>query len=204
MRSTFSVLTQDSPGVLMRISSLIYRRSYNIVSICVSPTDTQGVSRFTIVIDGDEWVLDQVSKQLSKLVEVFAVENLDRCGRFVERHLALIKVSATMETRPHILQLADVFRCRVVDIGSEAVIIEVTGDSNKLEAITSALSPFGIIEKAGSGAVALSRAGFGTRDEQGRTLVEQVRSQCVAVPDSRTSPQGHLLFECVDENLGDR
>lgn len=165
MRCTFSVLTQDSPGVLMRIASLVYRRNYNIVSLSVSQTSTPHVSRFTIVIDGDEWALDQVGKQLKKLVEVLSVENLNLSGKFVERWLSLVKVRATMETRPHILQIADVFRCRVVDMGSDALTLEVTGDEGKVEACTEALREYGIIEIAGSGSVALSRAGFGTHKE---------------------------------------
>ena len=84
MRRTFSVLTQDSPGVLMRIASLIYRRNYNIASLSVSETNVPGVSRFTIVIDGDEWALEQVGKQLGKLIEVLSVENLNSGGKFVE------------------------------------------------------------------------------------------------------------------------
>ncbi|MDR1482088.1 MAG: acetolactate synthase small subunit [Synergistaceae bacterium] len=160
MRRTFSVLTQDSPGVLMRIANLIYRRNYNIASLSVSETDVPGVSRFTIVIEGDEWALEQVGKQLGKLIEVLSVENLNSVGKFVERWLSLIKVRATMATRPHILQIADVFRCRVVDMGSEALTLELTGDKGKMEACTEALRPYGIIEIAGSGSVALSRSGF--------------------------------------------
>lgn len=167
MRCTFSVLTQDNPGVLMRIASLVYRRNYNIVSLSVSQTATEGISRFTIVIDGDEWALDQVTKQLKKLVEVLSVENLNHSGKFVERWLSLIKVGATMETRPHILQIADVFRCRVVDMGSEAITLEVTGDEGKVAACTDALREYGILEIAGSGSVALGRAGFSPRKENG-------------------------------------
>lgn len=163
MRATYSVLTQDSPGVLMRISNLIYRRNFNIVSLSVAQTDTPGISRFTIVIDGDDWALGQVVKQLSKLVEVYSTENLNECGRFVERWLTLIKVSATLESRPHILQIAEIFRCRVVDMGADSLILEVTGDSTKIEACSEALRPFGILERAGSGSVALSRGGFGER-----------------------------------------
>jgi acetolactate synthase-1/3 small subunit len=151
----------------MRISSLIYRRNFNIVSLSVSQTAVPGVSRFTIVIDGDEWALEQVSKQLGKLVEVISVENLNRSGKFVERWLSLIKVSATMETRPHILQIADVFRCRVVDMGSDALTLEVTGDEGKVSACTEALMAYGILEIAGSGSVALGRAGF--RNNGGNT-----------------------------------
>ncbi|MDR3255410.1 MAG: acetolactate synthase small subunit [Synergistaceae bacterium] len=160
MRCTFSVLTQDNPGVLMRIASLVYKRNFNIASLSVSQTATQDISRFTIMIDGDEWALEQVSKQLSKLVEVISVENLNKSGKFVERWLSLIKVAATMETRPHILQIADIFRCRVVDMGSAALTLEVTGDEGKVTACTEALRAYDILEIAGSGSVALGRAGF--------------------------------------------
>ncbi|MDR1508879.1 MAG: acetolactate synthase small subunit [Synergistaceae bacterium] len=161
MRCTFSVITQDSPGVLMRIASLIYRRNYNITSLSVAQTDTPGISRFTIMVDADEWAHAQVEKQLTKLVEVISVENLSQRGKFVERWLSLIKVRADMETRPHILQIAEVFRCRVVDMGSGALTLEVTGDEGKLQACTEALREYGILEMAGSGSVALGRAGFG-------------------------------------------
>jgi acetolactate synthase-1/3 small subunit len=152
----------------MRIASLIFRRNFNIVSLSVSQTATPDISRFTIMIEGDEWALDQVSKQLSKLVEVLSVENLNKSGKFVERWLSLIKVTATMETRPHILQVADVFRCRVVDMGSDALTLEVTGDEGKVTACTEALRAYGIIEIAGSGSVALSRAGFHSSNQCGK------------------------------------
>ena len=167
MRCTFSVLTQDSPGVLMRIASLIYRRNYNIASLSVSRTNTRGISRFTIMVDADEWAHEQVEKQLAKLVEVISVENLNHGGKFVERRLSLIKVRADMETRPHILQIADVFRCRVVDMGSDALTLEVTGDEGKMQACTEALRAYGILEIAGSGSVALSRAGFRNGEARG-------------------------------------
>jgi acetolactate synthase-1/3 small subunit len=170
VQRTFSVLTQDSPGVLMRIACLVYRRNYNIASLSVSETNVHGVSRFTVVIEGDEWALDQVGKQLGKVVEVLSVENLNSVGKFVERWLSLIKIRATMETRPHILQIADVFRCRVVDMGSDALTLEVTGDKGKVEACTEALRPYGIIEIAGSGSVALSRAGFQANGEEAREM----------------------------------
>jgi acetolactate synthase-1/3 small subunit len=158
MKCTFSIVTQDVPGVLMRIASLFYRRNYNIESLSVSQTDQRGFSRFTIMIDADEWAHNQVEKHLSKLVEVISVENLNHRGRFVERWFSLIKVRTTMETRPHILQIADVFRCRVVDFGVDALTFEVTGDERKIQACTEAFRPYGIIETAGSGSVALKRA----------------------------------------------
>ena len=187
MRCTFSVLTQDSPGVLMRISNLIYRRNYNIVSLSVSQTGTPGISRFTIVIEGDEWALAQVGKQLGKLVEVLSIENLNQSGKFVERWLSLIKVAATMETRPHILQIAEIFRCRVVDMGSDAVVLEVTGDAGKVEACTEALRAYGIIERAGSGSVALSRVGFGTKQEK---RDERFRFDCLPASANGDTAQG--------------
>ncbi|MDR1977644.1 MAG: acetolactate synthase small subunit [Synergistaceae bacterium] len=158
MKCTFSVLTQNAPGVLMRVSSLFYRRNHNIESLSVSQTDTVGVSRFTIMIDADEWAHDQVEKQLAKLVEVISVENLTHRGSFIQRCFSLIKVRATMETRPHIFQIADVFRCRVVDMGSDALTLEITGNEGKIRACVEALQAYGIIEMAGSGSVALGRS----------------------------------------------
>jgi acetolactate synthase-1/3 small subunit len=163
MRCTFSVLTQDTPGVLMRIACLFYKRNYNIESLSVSSANLPGISRFTIVIEGDEWAHEQAEKQLAKLVEVISVDNLNKSGKFVERWLSLIKVNATMETRPHILQIADIFRCRVVDMGASALTLEVTGDEGKVAACMEALRAYGIAEIAGSGSVALGRAGFDSR-----------------------------------------
>jgi acetolactate synthase-1/3 small subunit len=158
MKCTLSVVTQDFPGVLMRVADLFYRRNCNIESLSVSQTNQAGLSRFTIMIDADEWTHAQVEKQLSKLVEVISVENLNYRGRFVERWFALIKVRGTMETRLHIFQIADIFRCHVVDFGVDALTFEVTGDEAKIQACVEAFRPYGIIEMAGSGSVALKRS----------------------------------------------
>ncbi len=160
MASTFSILSQDQPGVLMRIAALIYRRAYNIISLSVSPTEDAGVSRFTVVVDGEERICEQVRKQLEKLTEVISVTNLTKEGNTVERYLKLIKVNATPETRPSIFQTAEVFRCRVVDLGGSTLTLEVTGAKSKVDACVKALQPFGLIETAGSGQVAVSRSGF--------------------------------------------
>ncbi|MEG1603599.1 MAG: acetolactate synthase small subunit [Cloacibacillus sp.] len=160
MKSTFSIVSEDNPGVLMRIASLIYRRGYNIESLSVGRTDTPGLSRFTIIIEGEEGVYDQIRKQLMKLIEVVEVNNLTKEGPFVERWLSLVKVMAPLERRPHILQTAEIFRCRVVDLGSDTITLEVTGDYGKVQACMEALRPYGILETAGSGQVALSRTGF--------------------------------------------
>lgn len=160
MKSTFSIVSEDSPGVLMRIASLIYRRGYNIESLSVGRTDVPGLSRFTVIIEGEEGVYDQIRKQLMKLIEVIEVQNLTKDGPFVERWLSLVKVMAPVERRPHILQTAEIFRCRVVDLGSDAITLEVTGDRGKVEACMAALKPYAILETAGSGQVALARTGF--------------------------------------------
>lgn len=144
----------------MRVAGLIYRRGYNIESLSVGRTDTPGLSRFTIIIEGEEGVYDQIRKQLMKLIEVIEVTNLTKEGPFVERWLSLVKVMAPLERRPHILQTAEIFRCRVVDLGSDAITLEVTGDRGKVAACMEALRPYGILETAGSGQVALSRTGF--------------------------------------------
>ncbi len=144
----------------MRIASLIYRRGYNIESLSVGRTDTPGLSRFTIIIEGEEGVYDQIRKQLMKLIEVVEVNNLTKEGPFVERWLSLVKVMSPLERRPHILQTAEIFRCRVVDLGSDTITLEVTGDHGKVQACMEALRPYGILETAGSGQVALSRTGF--------------------------------------------
>ena len=150
MRSTFSILSEDNPGVLMRIAGLIYRRGYNIESLSVGRTSTPGISRFTIVIEGEESVCEQIRKQLSKLIEVVDVRNLTKEGPFVERWLSLVKVKAPLEMRPHVLQTAEIFRCRVVDLGAEAITMEVTGDRGKLQACLEAFKPYGILETVGS------------------------------------------------------
>ena len=160
MKNTFTILSEDNPGVLMRIAGLIYRRGYNIESLSVGHTDSPGVSRFTVVIEGEEGVYDQIRKQLLKLIEVIAVTNLTKEGPFVERWLALVKVRAPLSERAHVLQTAEVFRCRVVDLGTDAVTLEITGDKGKMNACLEAFRPYGILETAGSGQVALSRSGF--------------------------------------------
>ena len=134
-----------------------------LVNLVAGGTE-QGASTITMQL-AREFFLSSERTYTRKIVEVLTVENLNHGGKFVERWLSLVKVRATMETRPHVLQIADVFRCRVVDMGSDALTLEVTGDEGKVEACTEALRAYGIIEIAGSGSVALSRAGFQTNGE---------------------------------------
>lgn len=174
MKSTFSITSEDNPGVLMRIAGLIYRRGYNIESLSVGRTNVPGILRFTIVIDGDEGAYKQFCKQLEKLIEVVEVRNLSAEGSVVERWLSLIKVKASLEMRPHILQTAEIFRCRIIDLGTEAITLEVTGDYGKLAACVEAFKPYGIVEIAGSGSVALSRSGFAMEEASGYSGYKKV------------------------------
>lgn len=159
MRRTLSVISEDNPGVLTRLAGLIYRRGYNVESLSVGRTDVPGFSRFTVVVNGDDGVIDQVVKQLDKLIEVVSVRRLAP-GHSVERWLLLMKVKAPIQMRPQVLQTAEIFRCRVVDVGAEAVVLELTGDKGKVEACVEALRPYGILEMTSSGSVAMERAGF--------------------------------------------
>jgi len=167
VRYVISVWTEDNPGVLCRIAGLIFRRGYNVESLSVGRINGAGISRFTIVFEGDEGVLKQITSQLNKLVEVISVEELSN-GGFVERELSLIKVEAKTGSRPEVFQLADVFRAHVIDVGEEGVVLEVTGDRDKVNACINAFRPYGIKELACSGSVAMKRVGFNGGRKDGR------------------------------------
>jgi acetolactate synthase I/III small subunit len=162
-RHTLSVLVQDVPGVLARIAGLFSRRGFNIQSLAVGPTEQAGVSRMTIVVNVDELPLEQVTKQLNKLINVIKIVELDD-DHSVQRELVLVKVAATMESRGHILDTVELFRAKVIDVSPDGVTIEATGDASKLEALLLMLEPFGIKELVQSGAVAVSRGAKGISD----------------------------------------
>lgn len=151
-----SVLVENRFGVLARISGLFSARGYNIQSLSVGPTDDPTVSRITLVVGGDEQILDQIKKQLNKLIDTIKVVDLTTQPH-LERELALIKVRAPYESRSEIMQIVDIFRAKIIDVGREAVTIEMTGDDGKIQAMLNLLNEFGIIELARSGKVALSR-----------------------------------------------
>jgi acetolactate synthase-1/3 small subunit len=150
------VLVEDKPGVLTRIAGLFGRRAFNIDSLTVAGTERPGYSRMTIIAHGDRQVVEQLEKQLYKLISVVKVSNLAGAPT-VERELALIKVHADAQTRAAVTQIADLFRARIVDVAPRSLVVEVTGDRDKLEAITGMLRTFGIKEVVRSGPVAVSR-----------------------------------------------
>ncbi|MEW6189377.1 MAG: acetolactate synthase small subunit [Actinomycetota bacterium] len=158
MRHTISVLVENKPGVLARVSSLFRRRGFNIHSLAVGPTEDIEVSRMTIVVDVEERPLEQVTKQLHKLVNVIKISDLDP-KESVERELVLIKVNATAEVRPEIIEIVDIFRAKIVDVSQTTLTIEVTGTEDKVKAMEDLLRPYGIRELVRTGKVALPRGG---------------------------------------------
>ena len=157
MKHTLSVLVEDESGALSRIAGLFARRGFNIDSLAVGPAETNGHSRLTMVVEGDEHTLQQMSKQLDKLVNVLQGLDLSQLPA-VERELMLMKVSAPSEQRSAILELVQVFRAKVVDVADNALTLEVVGDPGKLVALESLMAPYGILEIARTGKVALERA----------------------------------------------
>ena len=157
MKHTLSVLVEDESGALSRIAGLVARRGFNIDSLAVGPAEAPGISRLTMVVEGDDQTLQQMSKQLDKLVNVLDVIDLSNLPA-VERELMLLKVKATGEQRGKILDLVQVFRAKVVDVSEQALTLEVVGDPGKLVAIEKLLDPYGIIEIARTGKIALKRA----------------------------------------------
>jgi len=156
MKHTLSVLVEDEAGVLTRIAGLFARRGFNIESLAVGPAEQSGVSRITMVVPGDEQVIEQLTKQLYKLINVIKVQDITAIP-CVERELMLIKVNATTSNRGEVIELAQVFRARIVDISEETLTIEVVGDPGKMVAIVKMLEKFGIKEIARTGKIALIR-----------------------------------------------
>jgi acetolactate synthase I/III small subunit len=157
MKHTLAVLVENKSGVLSRVASLFSRRGYNIDSLAVGVTEDSDISRITIVVHGDDHVLEQVTKQLNKLVDVIKVSDIGGEDT-VERELVLIKVTADVDTRAEIIQIADIFRARIVDVASKSIIVEVTGDESKVQAIEKLLRQFGIKEMVRTGKIALIRS----------------------------------------------
>ncbi|MGN6271731.1 MAG: acetolactate synthase small subunit [Protaetiibacter sp.] len=153
-----SLLVEDKPGLLTRVAGLFARRGFNINSLAVGPTEVPGLSRITVVAEVDELPLEQVTKQLNKLVNVIKIVELDPEASVYREHL-LIKVRVDNTTRSQILEAVNLFRARVVDVSPDALVIEVTGDSGKVQALLRVLEPYGIREIAQSGLLAIGRGG---------------------------------------------
>ncbi|MCW2941125.1 MAG: acetolactate synthase, small subunit [Actinomycetia bacterium] len=168
-RHTLSVLVENKPGVLARIASLFSRRGFNIDSLAVGPTEHPEVSRMTIVVNVEDLPLEQVTKQLNKLVNVLKIVELDPTSS-VQRELLLVKVRADTETRSQVLETVQLFRAKVVDVAPDAVTIEATGSKEKLEALIRVLEPFGIKELVQSGMVAIGRGARSITDRSLRAV----------------------------------
>jgi acetolactate synthase-1/3 small subunit len=156
MQHTITVLVENKPGVLARVSGLFARRGFNIESLAVSITDDPTVSRMTIVVTGDDSTLDQINKQTWKLIDVINVIDYSEIP-IVERELALIKVKAEVNERPAVMQIVDIFRAKIIDISDTSFTIEVTGGIDKVDAIEDLLKPYGIMEIVRTGKIAMAR-----------------------------------------------
>jgi acetolactate synthase-1/3 small subunit len=166
---TLSVLVENKPGVLARIASLFSRRGFNIESLAVGPTEHPEISRMTVVVDVEDLPLEQVTKQLNKLINVIKIVELDP-STSVRRELLLVKVRADLTTRSHVLETVQLFRAKVVDVAPDAVTIEATGNADKLDALLRVLEPFGIKELVQSGMVAIGRGPRSITDRALRPL----------------------------------
>ena len=170
---TLSVLVEDKPGVLARISALFSRRGFNITSLAVGPTEHDEISRMTIVVNVESSPLEQVTKQLNKLVEVIKIVELDPAAS-VNRELVLVKVGATAENRSQVLDVVQLFRAKVIDVSSDAITMQVVGNADKISDFLRVLEPFGIRELVQSGMVAIGRGS--------RSISERGKPVAVPVP----------------------
>jgi acetolactate synthase-1/3 small subunit len=160
---TISVLVEDRPGVLTRVAGLFSARGFNIDSLAVGPTDTEGLSRMTIVVQVESKPLEQITKQLNKLINVIKILEHD-AGTAVERELMLVKVRADEDSRPRIMEIAQVFRVNVVDVTHATLTVEATGKPEKLQALLQLLGDFGVVELSRTGRIALARGERGIRE----------------------------------------
>ena len=156
-KHTLSVLVENTPGALARIAGLFSGRGFNIDSLCVAETLDLTLSHLTLVTHGDDLIIEQIIKQLRRLIDVYKVIDVTEEGEFVEREMALIKVRAEKETRAEVLRMCDIFRCKVVDVSPRTYTIEVTGPQSKLQAVIELLKPIGIKEIVRTGVIAMRR-----------------------------------------------
>lgn len=166
MRHVLSAVVQNQPGVLSQVSGMLASRGYNIDSLAVGETENPELSRMTFVVRGDDRVLEQIRKQLEKIVTVVAVHDISR-EQFVERDLMLIKIRCSPEQRGDVLHLVEIFRAKVCDVSRQALMIEISGTESKILAFIDVLRPYGIMELARTGRIALVRTSVDTREGEG-------------------------------------
>ena len=164
-KHTITALVEDKPGVLNRVSSMFRRRGYNIASLAVGHSEIANLSRMTFVVEGDESTVEQVTKNLHKLVDVISVSDVFRAN-CVSRELALMRVRANVQTRSEIMQIVDIFRANIVDVAPDSLMIEVTGDEDKVDSLQNLLRSFGVLEIMRTGTIAMDRGLNGEQPEK--------------------------------------
>ncbi|MEA5154550.1 acetolactate synthase small subunit [Raineyella sp.] len=170
---TLSVLVADKPGVLTRVAALFSRRGYNIESLAVGPTENEGVSRMTVVVDVDDLVLEQITKQLNKLIEVLKIVELEPDA--IRRELQVVKVRCDANTRSEILDIVQLFKAKTVDVTPDSITMVVTGNPDKLDSLLAMLEPYGIRELAQSGLVALGRGAKSISEKTRKDRAQQAQ-----------------------------
>jgi len=186
-KHTLVALVEDRPGVLNRVSSLFRRRNFNIENIAVGHTEQPNLSRMTIIVEGDDAKVEQVRKQLDKVIDVVKIVDITH-EESVARELALVKVKATASTRSEIIQIVDIFRANIVDVSSDSVMVEVTGDEDKVSSLVDLLRGFGIREIARTGRIALTRGGAGPLQVEEPREVKAPKQLPKALPPEAESP----------------
>ena len=167
-KHTITALVQDKPGVLNRISSMFRRRGFNIASLAVGHSEMPDLSRMTFVVEGDDRVVEQMTKHLNKLIDVIKVSDISK-ENIVSRELALIRVKANVQSRSEIMQIVDIFRANIVDVAADSLIVEVSGDEDKVDSLHDLLKSFGVQEVMRTGTIALNRGvGVGPTRGNGR------------------------------------
>ena len=159
-KHTITALVQDKPGVLNRVSSMFRRRGFNIASLAVGHSEVPDLSRMTFVVEGDDHIVELVTKNLYKLIDVIKVQDISD-DNVVLRELALIRVGANVQTRSEIMQIVDIFRANIVDVADDSLIVEVSGDEDKIDSLHELLNSFGVIEVMRTGTIAMNRGAIG-------------------------------------------
>ena len=178
-KRTITALVQDKPGVLNRVSSMFRRRGFNIASLAVGHSEDPGLSRMTFVVEGDDRVVEQVTKHLNKLIDVIKVSDISD-QNIVSRELALVRVKANVQNRSEIMQVVDIFRANIVDVSTDSLIVEVSGDEDKVDSLHELLKRFGVIEVMRTGTIALNRGmGFATSRAGARAAADWAEAASV-------------------------